>query len=225
MAQKDIAAALQLCSWKHLDLDPQTAHELEQEKRFQKQRLQQTIPPPPPNPQTIQYVPPTENDKFPSALRRLVGERSPSWEKQMTSSDLLISQTRLLLKQSYVKNYLYPLLSTRQVDKLKKGGFVVNVYDWRGNIYEMEFKLWGYKAHVLTSQNWLEFAKHHNLVKDKDWITLWMFKHVDTHQICFAIISERKPLTAVPAAAGDKRKKVVSINQCNRLERRRKNDP
>lgn len=228
MAQEDITAALQLCSWKHLELDPQTAHELEQEKRFHKQRLQQTIPPVNHrhHEQTIttQYVPPTMNDKFPSALRGLAGERSPSWEKRLTDSDLLVTQTRLLLKQSYVKDYLYPLLSTRQLDKLKKGGFVVNVYDWRGNVYEMIFKLWGYKAHVLTNPNWLKFANDHYLVKDEDWITLWMFKHVDTHQICFAIISERKPLTTIPAAAGEERKRVVSMNQCNGLKRRKNDD-
>ncbi|KAK1370533.1 hypothetical protein POM88_036625 [Heracleum sosnowskyi] len=210
MAQEDIAAALQLCSWKHLDLDPQTAHELEEDRRYHKQRLQQPLPPlNHRDEQTMQYVPPTMNDKFPSVLRGLVGEYcSPSWEKKLTESDLLDTQTRLLLKRSYVKKDLFPLLSTRQADKLKNGGFVVNVYDRRGNIYEMEFKLWGIKAYVLTNHNWILFARHHNLVKDEDWITLWMFKHVDTHQICFAIISEKRPLATVPAAAGEKRKKV-----------------
>ncbi|KAK1397235.1 TF-B3 domain-containing protein [Heracleum sosnowskyi] len=194
MAPEDCAAALLLLSWKHhLIVDPQTARELEQDRH----RLQ-SLPSPP-------HSPPSHGRYFPrvAALHGLVGECSPPWEKQLKGSDLLKGQRRLLLKQSYAKQYLYPLLSSREIDKLKRDGILVNVYDGEGNMYEMIFKLWGTKAHVLTSDGWLEFYRDHNLIEEIDWITIWMFKHVHTHQLCFAIVSERRPqYSTLPAVAG-----------------------
>ena len=218
LSEEDVAAALQLCSFQYIVLDPQSARELEEEK----QRVQRSLPPPKPREKKTLHCFPSSSgnqpDDFPVALRRLVGKYcSPSWKKRLTESDLLDTQTRLLLKQSYVENKLYPLLTPEEVVQVKDGGLGVNVYDGEGNVYNMKFKLWGLKAYVLTNQNWLNFARDHNLVKGEDWITLWMFKHSRTGQVCFAI--KTKPLSKVSVAS--RGKKVVRMDQCDSQKRSR----
>lgn len=113
-------------------------------------------------------------------------------EKKLTTSDKV--HGRLVLITSDVKQYLLPLLSTGEIAKIRQmGGISVYVYDCQAKIYEMKLTCWGKKAYVLTSPNWIRFCDDHDLLKqgEDNWITLWMFKHVFTYQICFYIVSGR----------------------------------
>ncbi|KAK1401271.1 TF-B3 domain-containing protein [Heracleum sosnowskyi] len=156
-------------------------------------------------------------------------ETSTPFVKRLTRSDTKKTQGRLLFKYNHVVKFLHPLLRPSEVDKIKKRGMIVCVYDCYGRMYEMVFTLWGSKAYVITTRNWFEFCVDHGLKRVLDWVTIWMFRHNVTGRICFVITSERRflekavePVFDLPLAARKKRTKSCSSGR--NLKRRRLND-
>ncbi|KAL8133812.1 putative B3 domain-containing protein At4g03170 [Apium graveolens] len=226
MNSEEEAAALVLCSMKNSKVDYETALELEKTRLviLKKRNFQHPSSPSLSNHHTrlLSLVPPS--------LAEVIGNCSTPFDKRLTGSDTQEDQVRLLLKYGHVMQFLHPLLRPSEIDKIKKRGMVVCVYDRYGRMYEMVFRLWGTKAYVITTRNWFEFCIDHGLEKVLDWVTIWMFRHNVTGRICFVITSERRcfakaiePVFDLPVVARKKRTKSCSSSSSN-LKRRRLND-
>lgn len=62
----------------------------------------------------------------------------------------------------------------------------VSVYVRGSEVRKMVFKSWK-GTPVLTSLGWKKFVSDHKLKKHCDFLTMWMFKHRETRQVCFAV--------------------------------------
>ncbi|KAL6274623.1 hypothetical protein ACE6H2_025315 [Prunus campanulata] len=134
------------------------------------------------------YAPP-DLPPIPS-LQYLIQDCSKPFEKQLTRSDVKDDQCRLSMNKEDVENNIMPLL--RNGENLNEG-IDVTMYDMAGNEYPMVFKIWATKIHVLTG-GWKTFCKDLGLVDNQDFVTLWVFRHVDNGGLCFAIYSRRLPV-------------------------------
>ncbi|CAN8317477.1 unnamed protein product [Cochlearia groenlandica] len=75
-------------------------------------------------------------------------------------------------------------------------GLDVLVYGSDGKTHEkMNFKMWDVDTPVLTC-GWNDFVQKNSLEAYCDFLTIWMFRHVETHKICFAIHKERLPINS-----------------------------
>ncbi|CAN1166087.1 Putative B3 domain-containing protein At4g03160 [Linum perenne] len=138
---------------------------------------------------------------FPESL---IGDCTEPYEKQLTDSDVRANQARLSLGKTYARESILPLLK-RGEDVLD--GIPVTAYDDGGNEFPMRLKLWAEKVYVLTG-GWRPFAEAHKLICHEDFVTIWVFRKVDTANLCVAIASRRLPVyqpikksTAAAAAA------------------------
>lgn len=138
-------------------------------------------------------------------LDGLIGNCSKPFEKQLTHSDLNDGQSRLIINTEYVKNHLCPLLREGEEPK---AGIKVITYDHNGKPFHMKFKVWASNVHVLTA-GWKPFFREHKLKKDQDFVTLWMFRRVDTNQLCFLIHWRRLPVSHQIKKRTVKKKKLV----------------
>ncbi|CAH2058657.1 unnamed protein product [Thlaspi arvense] len=113
-------------------------------------------------------------------------------KKQLTMSDVLEDQCRLMLGKLHVRKKMLPLL---KVSENPRGmdGLDVSVYGPDGEAQMMKFKMWSEGTPVLTS-GWKEFVAKHGLKKHSDFLTVWMFRHRVTRKICFAIGYTRLPI-------------------------------
>lgn len=112
------------------------------------------------------------------------------FEKQLKDSDLKKSQNRLFLNKSHVeKHFLFLLREEENV----KAGIPVIVYDtnMHDHMFSMKFKLWANKYYVLM-EGWKTFVQSHSLQKIKDYVTVWMFRHAEDNQLCFALSIRRQ---------------------------------
>jgi len=133
-------------------------------------------------------------------LNGIIGRCSKPFEKQLTESDLRDDQSRLSINKADAQKYLYPLLNE---DENLAEGINVTTYDPNGKEFEMVFKIWVSKIHVLIG-GWKAFFHEHQLRKDQDFVTLWMFRRLDTEKLCFVINWRRLPGVTTPI----KRKRV-----------------
>ncbi|KAI5320388.1 hypothetical protein L3X38_040096 [Prunus dulcis] len=131
------------------------------------------------------YTPP-DLPPIPS-LQNLIQDCSKPFEKQLARSDVKDNQCRLSVNKEDVENNIMPLL--RNSENLNEG-IDVTTYDMAGNEYPMVFKIWATKVHVLTG-GWKTFCNDLGLVENQDFVTLWIFRHVDNGGLCFAIHSRR----------------------------------
>ncbi|KAJ6966385.1 hypothetical protein NC652_004064 [Populus alba x Populus x berolinensis] len=76
----------------------------------------------------------------------------------------------------------------------------------------MVFKIWVSKIHVLIG-GWKAFFHEHRLRKDQDFVTLWMFRRLDTEKLCFVINWRRLPGVTTPI----KRKRVTMNKSMDQL--------
>ncbi|KAK3036426.1 hypothetical protein RJ639_030025 [Escallonia herrerae] len=211
--KEDAAAALLLSSLKQQELSYQTAMELEDLKRkFGITNQNLLLHPQPltrenhdvgedpvvvPSPVTVvqsaiystsefgcRATPPLELPPIPM-LHGRIRQCSKPYEKQLTESDVKDSQNRLTLSKDYVRFDLLHMLGPKE--NLEEG-INVTTYDSQGNTYDMVFKIWAGKMHVLTA-GWKKFYQQHCLRAHDDWVTLWMFRHSRTERLCFAITS------------------------------------
>ncbi|KAG7537358.1 B3 DNA binding domain [Arabidopsis suecica] len=112
-------------------------------------------------------------------------------KKQLMSSDVDKDQSRLMLSKEQVKEKMLPFLEESE-NPVK--GVDVSVYGPDGKVQQMRFKFWnGDKTPVLTT-GWKEFVAKCGLLMTSDFVTVWMFRHIKTQNICFAIHRARFPL-------------------------------
>lgn len=122
-----------------------------------------------------------------NALINSIGECGEPFEKQLTVSDIIGIQSRLLVnKPDFVKSIL-PLL-TRGDDI--EVGIPVRTYNPVGKPYPMTFKIWCGRSHVITS-GWNLFVKE-NQLEVSDIVRVWAFRDVRTRELCL-LISSRRP--------------------------------
>ncbi|KAG7619475.1 DNA-binding pseudobarrel domain superfamily [Arabidopsis suecica] len=115
------------------------------------------------------------------------------WEtlgRKLMDSDVKDNQYRLMLRKEPVKKMMDALGKT---EKLGTKGLNVSVYGPNGENHKMVLKIWIKGTPVLTS-GWKNFVKSYKLEKHVDFLTIWMFRHKKTREICFAIDSTRFPV-------------------------------
>lgn len=153
------------------------------------------------NPKRVRVLPPTltnspENSsgslpKFPpiESLSTLIGECSKPFKKHLTKSDVDDHQGRLLLNSEDVRKRLLPLLNEESEDLAI--GVDVKTYNPMGEFFNMTFKAWGnHKSYVLLKR-WRDFINHHGL-EEHDCVSIWMFRHNQTGELCFALTWTKK---------------------------------
>ncbi|XWS26801.1 hypothetical protein CRYUN_Cryun26dG0061400 [Craigia yunnanensis] len=122
-----------------------------------------------------------------ACLNGLIGRCSKPFEKQLTETDVKVRQCRLSLHKFDVKNAVMPLLKEEEDCS---EGIPVKVYDADGKEYPMTFITWSSKLHVLK-EGWITFCNDHSLLAHQDFVTLWVFRNLQTGYLCFVIISRR----------------------------------
>ncbi|XP_022718110.1 uncharacterized protein LOC111276629 isoform X2 [Durio zibethinus] len=222
LTEEDYCAALTLASLKHATLDEKSAVALEKLKRKNlgaikgKDKQEKEDPCIEKDPSSVihgsnrisvpnstifyNYQPPVIPPV--AALTGLIGKCSRPFEKRLTETDLTDRQTRLSLNKKHVQEFMIPLLKE---DEDVNEGIRVITYDIEGKEYEMKFVFWSLKMYVLTSPGWKTFYREHRLEKDIDIVTVWMFRHRLTQNICFVITPRRSPM-ALPTQLNNRRK-------------------
>ncbi|PNX84157.1 ap2 b3-like transcriptional factor family protein [Trifolium pratense] len=109
------------------------------------------------------------------------------FEKILSTSDLNVALNRLFLEKGHVEKYFLPLL--KEGEDLEEGIDVV-VYDMQGQTFNMKFKFWSGKFYVLNG-GWKTFFLSHSFLANQDHITVWMFRHSETDNLCFALSVRR----------------------------------
>ncbi|CAA7028927.1 unnamed protein product [Microthlaspi erraticum] len=117
-------------------------------------------------------------------------------KKQLTKSDVEDNQSRLMLGMLKVQQRMLPLLEASE-DPYEEDGIDVKVYGPNGVVQKMKFKIWNNKTPVLTT-GWKEFVAKCGLKMHCDFIAVWMFRHMRTRKICFAIGCSRFPSIQKP---------------------------
>ncbi|KAK6248577.1 hypothetical protein QUC31_020142 [Theobroma cacao] len=120
-------------------------------------------------------------------LNGLIGRCSKPFEKQLTESDVKVSQCRLSLNKFDVQNAVMPLLKKEEDST---DGIPVKTYDANGKEYPMTFITWSSKFHVLK-EGWMKFCTDHSLLAHQDFVTLWAFRNLQTGDLSFVITSRR----------------------------------
>jgi hypothetical protein len=131
------------------------------------------------NPPNIPTIPGVANNN-------ILGCCKP-FEKKLSTSDLKVDLNRLFLDKGHVKKYFLPLLKE---DEDVEEGIDVVVYDMQGKTFNMKFKFWSGKFYVLNG-GWKTFFKSHSLLANQDHVTVWMFRHFETGNLCFALSVKR----------------------------------
>ncbi|KAG5254939.1 B3 domain-containing protein [Salix suchowensis] len=129
--------------------------------------------------ETLKLIGNYEPHEVPSipGLNGIIGKCSKPFEKQLTESDLRDDQSRLSINKADAQN--------------------VTTYDPNGKEFAMVFKIWVSKIHVLIG-GWKAFFHEHRLRKDQDFVTLWMFRRLDTKKLCFVITWRSLPGVTTP---------------------------
>ncbi|KAK2423181.1 AP2/B3 transcriptional factor family protein [Trifolium repens] len=131
------------------------------------------------NPPNIPTIPGVANNN-------ILGCCKP-FEKKLSTSDLKVDLNRLFLDKGHVKKYFLPLLKE---DEDVEEGIDVVVYDMQGKTFNMKFKFWSGKFYVLN-RGWKTFFKSHSLRANHDHVIVWMFRHSETGNLCFALSVKR----------------------------------
>ncbi|CAH2058658.1 unnamed protein product [Thlaspi arvense] len=120
-----------------------------------------------------------------------VGVCSEPVRKQLTKSDVLNDQCRLMLGKKEVKKMMLHVLG--HSGRVGTNGIEVLVHGPDGEVHTMVFKMWA-DTPVLAGVGWKKFVGGYGLEMNSDFLTIWMFKHSETQQICFAIDVTRFPV-------------------------------
>ncbi|CAH8361373.1 unnamed protein product [Eruca vesicaria subsp. sativa] len=115
----------------------------------------------------------------------VLGRCSKPIRRQLTKSDVKVDQNRLMLGQVQVEKNFLPFLEESDT-LLGKEGIKVSVYGPDGKVHETMFKMWNEKTPVLTS-GWNTFVKEYQLSMYCDFLTVLMFRHKETSEICVSI--------------------------------------
>ncbi|CAF1700837.1 unnamed protein product [Brassica oleracea var. botrytis] len=126
----------------------------------------------------------------PPFLLDLVGNVcSKPVRKQLMGSDVKKDQSRLKLRKAEVKKMVQQVMG--RSDKVGTKGLEVSVYGQEGEVGKMMFKMWSVNTPVLMGIGWKTFVKDNDLTKHCDFLTIWMFRHKNSDEICFAIDKTR----------------------------------
>ncbi|XP_026439216.1 uncharacterized protein LOC113337872 [Papaver somniferum] len=107
-----------------------------------------------------------------------------SRKKELTRSDCLDSQGRLMLPRSFIKDEVKPLLNE---DESLEDGIDVKVYNNQLQKFDMVFRSWaGSKVYILRS-DWNKFYHENGLEKEMN-VEICVFRHAVTGKICFAVL-------------------------------------
>ncbi|KAK4570717.1 hypothetical protein RGQ29_029530 [Quercus rubra] len=98
-------------------------------------------------------------------LNSLIGACSKPFEKQLAFSYVRGDQSKLSLNK----------LDNEDVDN----GIPIVMYDIKGKEHSMTFKHWESRVYILK-EGWNTFCQKHSLREHKDFVTMWMFRHVQT---------------------------------------------
>lgn len=177
---QEYMAALILCSLTYVEVDHQTAEDMEKQRY---EAIHETTPM-----ELRRWLPPV-----PSVTHR-IGECSQAIFKQLEGSDVKDSQARLALKKDYVIKEFEPMLNSNE--NMKEGIDVI-VYDSYGNKYEkMRFIVWGSKMYVFTRQ-WKQFSEDYKLISKNDSVKVWLFRDKYTRRLCAIIIPTLDPTVSI----------------------------
>ncbi|KAF2577909.1 hypothetical protein F2Q70_00012655 [Brassica cretica] len=108
----------------------------------------------------------------------LVGPCSRPIRKQLTKSD--VNGEELM---SAVKKKFLPLLDESEI---RRHGKTVSLYGPDGKLLH-DTETWITDSLVDSISGWRKFVGDYELKENCDFITVWMFIHEETHEICFAI--------------------------------------
>ena len=140
------------------------------------------------------------------SLMGLIGDCSVPYRKKLTKTDMRHDQARLSINKDYVEKSLLKLLNE---DEVIEKGIPVTVYDIKGGIYNMNFRVWSKnKSMYVLMKGWKNFCIQHKLRHHDDFlifVTLWMFRHVQTGKLCFIVSPETLP----PLLEPSKRRRTV----------------
>ncbi|KAL3744917.1 hypothetical protein ACJRO7_014082 [Eucalyptus globulus] len=121
-----------------------------------------------------------------------IGDCSEPFEKQLTTSDIIGIQSRLLVNKTDFATSILPMLE--KGDDIEVG-IPVKTFNPAGKAYPMTFKIWCGRSHVITS-GWNLFVKD-NRLEVSDIVRVWTFRDVWTRELCL-LISSRKPEVQQP---------------------------
>ncbi|KAJ4906719.1 hypothetical protein Rs2_10377 [Raphanus sativus] len=126
----------------------------------------------------------------PPFLDDLVGDVcSEPIRKQLMGSDVKEDQRRLMLGKAQVEKMVQQVMGKSK--KVGTKGLEVSVYGPDGKVGKMKFKMWGVNTPVLMGIGWKDFVNEYDLRKHCDFVTIWMFRHRNSDEICFAIDKTR----------------------------------
>lgn len=124
---------------------------------------------------------------LPGGIQDLIGLCSEPIQKQITASDVSHGLCRLMLPKKPMEELLRRI-QLNPNENIKKG-IAVTVYGPDGREYSMIFKMWVEKYYVLKSASWKQFCQDYGLrsLTNMPTLTIWMFRHRQTDDLCFAI--------------------------------------
>ncbi|KAF3510661.1 hypothetical protein F2Q69_00008246 [Brassica cretica] len=108
----------------------------------------------------------------------LVGPCSRPIRKQLTKSDVNGEELMSAMKKKFL-----PLLDESEI---RRHGKTVSLYGPDGKLLH-DTETWITDSLVDSIAGWRKFVGDYELKENCDFITVWMFIHEDTHEICFAI--------------------------------------
>ncbi|CAH2058699.1 unnamed protein product [Thlaspi arvense] len=125
--------------------------------------------------------------------RRLIEQCSRPIRKQLTASDVRGDgdRIRLSLSRPQVRKKFLQFLGESEIPGGQRGA-KVSVYGPDGKVHEMKMFPDDKKSPDSTSTTgWRKFVRDYELKEFCDFITIWMFKHKKTQQVCLAIDTKR----------------------------------
>ncbi|CAN6816866.1 unnamed protein product [Brassica oleracea var. botrytis] len=108
----------------------------------------------------------------------LVGPCSRPIRKQLTKSDVNGEELMSAMKKKFL-----PLLDESEI---RRHGKTVSLYGPDGKLLH-DTETWITDSLVDSIAGWRKFVGDYELKENCDFITVWMFIHEETHEICFAI--------------------------------------
>ncbi|XP_060211531.1 uncharacterized protein LOC132638778 [Lycium barbarum] len=120
----------------------------------------------------------------------IIGECSDPFEKKLLKTDLDSDKDKISFNREDFKRTLLPILKGNEIRDLGIG-IPVKTFDEFGNCYDMIFETYRNAFYKLCN-GWKKLLKVHKLKENEDcYVAVWMFRHVETDGLCFALILKR----------------------------------
>ncbi|VVB02770.1 unnamed protein product [Arabis nemorensis] len=124
--------------------------------------------------------------------RNLIEKCSKPIRKQMTKREGKQSFffLKLGLSKSQVTKKFLPFLEETKIQQ-REDGIRVSVYGPDGKVHEMKMYLNEKKNELDLTFGWRKFVEDYELKEICDFVTVWMFRHKQSREICLAIDKTR----------------------------------